>query len=143
MILAPLLSVGDVVNIKRRKRGGKVPSPSCALNVVGMDIGYVESGGPEGQKYCLMLVDASTRHTWVYGLSNLKGTSITDALWAFFIDAGGLPTTIQCDFDPRFMGGHVRRLWLTSGITLRSAPPGRQSANGLVDRHRKTACNMA
>ena len=55
----PPLSVGDMVNIERGKRGGPVKRPKGALHTVGMDISYGEGISPGGHKYCLILVDAA------------------------------------------------------------------------------------
>jgi hypothetical protein len=73
----------------------------------------------------------------------MNGETISDALWKFFIDAGGFPRRIQCDFDPKFMGGKVRKLLNSHAIRLTAAPPNRQSQNGLVESHWKIACSMA
>jgi hypothetical protein len=75
-----------------------------------MYIGYGNGVSPGGYRYCLMLVDRKTRKTWIYGLPDMGGNSFCDALWRFFIDAGGFPHQIQSDFDPKFVGGHVARL---------------------------------
>jgi hypothetical protein len=81
--------------------------------------------------------------TWVYGLKDMNGQTISDALWKFFIDAGGFPRRIQCGFDPKFMGGKVRRLLTAHGVRVTASPPNRQSQNGLVESHWKVTCNMA
>jgi hypothetical protein len=56
-----------------------------------MDIGYGDGKSPGGFTHVLVLVDLSTRYGWTYSLKNTSGTSIVDALWQFFIDAGGFP----------------------------------------------------
>ena len=98
-----------------------------------MDIGYGSGIAVGGQKYCLMLVDATSRKKWVYGLANLQGTSIVSQLQQFFIDVGRAPRMIQTDFDPKFLGGAVANLCRHKGITLRASPPNQQSKNGLVE----------
>jgi hypothetical protein len=140
----PILSVGNIVNIKRGRKGKSLQRPKTALDVVGMDIGYGDGTSPGGFKYTLLLVDRTTRNTWVYGLRDMTGSTIADAIWSFFIsNAGGIPRRIQCDFDPRFLGGKVRRLLTTRGIRVMASPPNRQSQNGLVESHWKTATKMA
>jgi hypothetical protein len=139
----PLLSVGSVVNVQRGRKGRSLSRPKKALDTVGMDVCYGDGVSPGGYSYCLMLVDRATRKTWVYGLKDMNGSTIADALWRFFIDAGGFPKKIQCDFDPKFMGGKVRRLLNSHAIRLTAAPPNRQSQNGLVESHWKMACAMA
>ena len=54
-----------------------------------MDIGYGDGTSPGGFKYNLLLVDRTTCKTWVYGLCDMNGSTIADAIWSFFIDAGG------------------------------------------------------
>jgi len=129
-----VLTIGRLVNIKRgrrrKKAGSKVTSP---LQVVGMDIGYGVPGGPGGHKYVLVLVDKCTTHTWTYGMHGTSGADIQEALWKFFIEAGGFPQTMQCDFDPRFVRGRAIKLLRSHGCRVRAAPPGRQSQNGLVE----------
>ena len=97
----PILSVGNVVNIRRGRKSKSLKRPKTPLNVVGMDIGYGDGTSPGGFKYTLLLVDRTTcTKTWVYGLRTMTGSTITDAIWSFFINAGGIPLRIQCDFDP-------------------------------------------
>jgi hypothetical protein len=141
----PLLSVCDVVNLKRGRHGKLLTPPKAALDVVGMDIGYGEGVSPGGCGYtcCLMLVDRKTCKTWVYGLPGMGGNSLCDALWRFFIDAGGFPHQIQSNFDLKFVGGHVARLLRTHFIRLHASPPNRQLQNGLVKSHWRVACGMA
>jgi hypothetical protein len=57
-----------------------------------------------------------------------------EALWKFFIEAGGFPKKIQCDFDPRFVGGQALKLLRSHGCKVQAAPPHRQSQNGMVER---------
>ena len=85
----PPLSLGSVVNVERGCKGRSIVRPLKALNVVGMDICYGDGVSPSGYSYCFMLVGRATRTTWVYGLKDMKGATISDALWRFFIDAGG------------------------------------------------------
>ena len=138
----PALTIGDTVNINRGARGGPVTRPPRARHTIGADIGYGEGVGPGGFKYCLFLVDLATRYTWVYGLTDLSGECITDALWRFFVDAGGFPKRFRCDFDRRFLHGKVGRLLRSHGVKIGASPPHRQSQNGAVERHWNTAVEM-
>jgi hypothetical protein len=83
----PILSVGDVVNIKQGRKGKSLKCPQTAFDVVGMDIGYGDGTSPGGFKYTLLLVDRTTRKAWVYGLRDMTGSMIADAIWSFFINA--------------------------------------------------------
>jgi hypothetical protein len=138
----PPLTIGDTVNINRGARGGAVPKPPRARHTIGADIGYGEGVGPGGFKYCLFLVDLATRYTWVYGLADLSGDCIVDALWRFFVDAGGFPKRFRCDFDRRFLHGKVGRLLRSHGVKIGASPPHRHSQNGAVERNWNTAVEM-
>ena len=61
------------------------------------------------------------------------GVEVVEALWKFFIDAGGFPRIIQCDFDPRFIGSKAISLLWSHGCYVRAAPPHRQDQNRLVE----------
>jgi hypothetical protein len=137
------LTLGTVSNQTCRKRNRKATKSTRRLQKVCMDIGYGANAGPGGAQYCLILVDGYSSQSFIYGLNGLTGVEIQDALWRFFIDAGGFPETIQCDYDPRFLGGVVRRLLHSKRICIKSSPPYRQSQNGLVERTWAVVCRMA
>ena len=119
----PPLSIGDVVNIKRGPSGSALPRPTSALHRVGVDIGFGDGVSPGGFRYCLMLVDQYSRKTWCYGLKDLASTSFIAAFWRFFVDSGGIPRILQCDFDQKFLGGPTNKLLTSKGIRVNSAPP--------------------
>jgi hypothetical protein len=75
-------------------------------------------------------------------LSDLTGDSITGALWRYFVDAGGFPRRLQCDFDRRFLHGSVGQLLRAHGVRIGASPPHRQSQNGAVERNWNTAVEM-
>ncbi len=87
----PPLTIGDMSTMKRGARGGPIPRPLHALHTVGVNIGYGDGKSPGGYQYCLFLVDLATRYTWTYSLTDLSGDTIINALWRFFVDAGGFP----------------------------------------------------
>ena len=64
-------------------------------------------------------------------------------IYGIFIDAGGFPKTIRCDFDPRLIGGKAAALLCSHGTRVRVAPPGRQDKNGIVERRWKSLTKMA
>ena len=119
----PPLSIGDVVNIKRGPSGSALPRPTSALHRVGVDIGFGDGVSPGGFRYCLMLVDQYSRKTWCYGLKDLASPSIIAVFWRFFVDSGGIPRILQCDFDQKFLGGPTNKLLTSKGIRVNSAPP--------------------
>ena len=72
-----------------------------------------------------------------------SGADVVEALWKFFIDAGGFPRTIQCNFDPRFIGGKAISLLRSHGCYVRAATPHRQDHNDLVKKRWEVLTNMA
>jgi hypothetical protein len=136
-------TLGDITTISRNNSGKLLQRPPQALHTIGMDIGYGEGTSPGGYKYALTLVDYATRYTWTYGLKNKTVESVIDALWCFFVDAGGMPRRIRCDFDSSFVKGKVCEFLKQHQIKITSAPPNRQSQNGLVERQWRTAVAMA
>ena len=136
-------TIGELVNRKRGKRRRKGSKATVPLEVVGMDIGYGEGTAYGGSKYVLVLVDQCTSNSFVYGMQGSSGADVCEALWKFFIDAGGFPKTIQCDFDPRLIGGKAAALLRTHGTRVRAAPPRRQDKNGLVERRWQSLVKMA
>ena len=131
------------MNCKRGKRKKKGGQATVSLEVVGMDIGYGDDVSIGGYKYVLILVDECTRNSFVYGMHGSSGADVSEALWIFFIDAGGFPKTLQCDFDSRIIGGKAAALLRSHGTRIRAAPPGRQDKNGLVERHWQELTKMA
>ena len=99
-----------------------------------MDIGYGEGTSYGGSKYVLVLVDQCTSNSFTYGMQGTFGSDVCEVLLKFFIDAGGFPKTIQCDFDPRLMCGKAAVLLRSHGTRVRAAPPRQQDKNGLVER---------
>jgi hypothetical protein len=117
------LTLGDITTIARNNHDKLLQRPPKSLHTVGMDIGYGEGTSPGGYKYVLTLVDFATRYTWTYGLKNKTAKSVIDALWSFFVDAGGIPSRIRCDFDSSFVKGKVHAFLKVQRIQITSAPP--------------------
>ena len=139
----PIVTLPDMSSVPRNKANKKADRPTKRLHTVGMDIGYGDGTSPGGYRYALTFVDAATRQSWTYGLKTKTGRDIIDALWAFFIDANGLPHRIRCDFDPSFVKGDVKKFLRRHRIKITASPPGRQSQNGLVERFWRTGIQMA
>jgi hypothetical protein len=139
----PPLPPSDLTTIDRNNKGKTIALPQHYLEKFGMDIvfGHKESAG--GFKYSLLVVDYKTRHNFIYGLRAVTGEEIHNAFLAFFIEDGGIPGTIQCDFDTKFLAGSARQLILERGIRLQAAPGGRKSQNGLAKSHWKQIVRIA
>ena len=131
----PILDWGQVstINSNRRNTKPSKPPPNYS-DVWHMDIGYGPCASIGGYRYTLLLVDKSTRFKFIYGLTNLKD-SLQQAFKKFFLHCGSKPKLVRCDFDPKFMGKHVQKLFQDEKIQLQAAPPRRQHQNGLVERH--------
>ena len=99
-----------------------------------MDIGYGEGMSCGGSKYVLVLVDQCTSNSFTYGMHGASEADVCETLWKFFIDIGGFPKTIQCDFDPRLIGGKAVALLCSHGTRARAVPPRCQDKNGLIYR---------
>jgi hypothetical protein len=138
----PPLTIGDTVNINRGSRGGPVTKPPCARHTINANIGYGEGVGPGGYKYCLFLVNLATRYTWVFGLTDLSGDCVVDAMRRFFVGAGGFPRRFRCDFDRCFLHGKVGQLLCSHGVKIGASPPYRHSQNGAIERNWNTAVEM-
>jgi len=67
-------------------------------------------------------------------MNGSSGDDVCEALWKFFIDAGGFLKTLQCDFDTRLIGGKAAALLRSHGTRIQATPPHRQDKNGLVER---------
>ena len=135
-------TIGELVNRKRGKRRQKVSNATVPLEVVGMDIGYGEGTSYSGSKYVLVLVDQCTSNSFTYGMQGASGGDVFEALWKFCINAGGFPKTIQCNFDPRLIGGKAAALLRSHGTGVRVAPPCRQDKNCLVERRWQSLTKM-
>ena len=107
-----------------------------------MDIGYGEGTSYGGSKYILVLVDQCTSNSFTYGIQGASGADVCEALWKFSIDVEGFPKTIQCDFDPRLIGGKAAALLHSLGTLVRAAPPRRQDENDLVERQWQSLTKM-
>jgi hypothetical protein len=112
----PPLSPSDLTTIDRNHKGKTLNLPQHYLEKVGMDIGFGHKDSPGAFKYSLLIVDYKTHDNFIYGLRAVTGEVIHNALLDLFIEAGGIPGTIQCDFDTQFLAGSARQLILERGI---------------------------
>jgi hypothetical protein len=108
----PPLSEVDLTTIERNNKGKPLSRPTHFLEKVGMDFGYGHTDSPGGFKYSLLIVDYKTRNIYIYGLKGITGADIHNALSAFFIEAGGILGTLQCEFDTKFIAGSAHQLLL-------------------------------
>lgn len=139
----PKVDPGETASIRKAKRNlqHKSKVPKTFSEIWHMDIGYGPCTGIGGYRYCLLLVDKYSRYKYVYGLKNLT-TSITKAINQFLTDVKIKPQVIRTDFDPKLMGGKVKQIFISKGITVECAPPHRQDENGLCERQWQTLVTM-
>jgi hypothetical protein len=97
------MSPDDLTTVERNNKGKPLSRPTHFLEKVGMDIGYGHPDSPGGFNYSLLIEDYKTRQKYIYGLKSTTGADTHNALLAFFIETGGIPGTIQCDFDTKFI----------------------------------------
>lgn len=118
--------------IGRNNKGKPLPLPTPFLDKVGMDIGYGHPNSPDRFEYSLLIVDYNNWNKYIYVLRGITGAEIHNALLVLFVEAGGIPGTIQCDFDIKLIAGSTHQLLLERGIRLQSPPGGRQSQNRMA-----------
>ena len=138
-----ILSVGELVNQKRGKQKRKGQRALVPLKRVGMDIAHGDGTSVGRCKHSLFLVDCCTSQSFIRGMQGSSGSNVCEALWKFFIDAGGFPKVTQCDFDPKLIGGKAAALLCSHGTRTQAAPPNRQDKNGLVERKWQSIVAMA
>jgi len=139
----PTPSLGEYSTIAKRAKGSTLPRPRRALERVHLDIVFGDGLGRMGYRYALLLVDRATRFIWVFGLKSLHADAFISAFKQFRAEAGGLAVQFRTDCDAKLLS-HAVVDWLRSnGSDIASAPAGRQSSNGLVERHWRTLVEMA
>ena len=84
-------------------------------------------------RYALLLVDVSTRYSWLFGMHSLTSSKIISALEAFRESAGGSPKRFHCDFDKKLIGGRALKWIREQKSSVIAAPAGGQSSNGLIE----------
>jgi hypothetical protein len=138
------LELGQVANIKKAHRNTTpIDHPSNLLEVVHCDIGYGDTKAVgNGASHCLVLVDHTTRYTWIYPLKSLHHEALKAAFSAWSVDAGGFPQCLYTDFDPKIIEGPTAAFLQENKVSVHAAPSGRQNQNGLVERTWETIINM-
>jgi transposase InsO family protein len=136
-------TIGDYTTINNPPKGKPLKKRRKYLEKVHLDIVFGDCVALGGYRYALILVDAATRFTWVFGLTSLSSNDIIEALLAFRAAAGGLPKCFHSDFDKKLMGGRALRWILENKSNIKAAPARRQSSNGLVERTWQTMVRMA
>lgn len=135
-------TIGDFASITMPNRGKPITKRRKFLDKVHMDIVFGDCMALGGFRYALLLVDVSTRYTWLYGMATVSSADIIQALEAFRADTGTHPKTYHADFDQKLIGGSALR-YINKHSRIIAAPARRQSSNGLVESTWKTIVRMA
>ena len=138
----PTLDPGEIASLRAADRN-KTPSPLPERpgNLYHCDIGFGPTRAIGGAMYCLTLVDAKTRHTFIYPLKNLTNDLVSQ-FKQFITDVEGLCNEIRTYFDQNIIGGKVKEYLLQEHIKISAAPPRQQHKNGLVERKYQTILKM-
>lgn len=139
----PVPSLGEFATIPKRARGAPLPRPRRALERVHIDIVFGDGLGRLGYRYALVLVDRATRYIWVLGLKSLHADALIAAFSQFRAEAGRLAVQFRSDCDAKLLSQQVVSWLREHGSDIVSAPAGRQSSNGLVERNWRTMVEMA
>ncbi len=108
-----------------------------------VDIVFGDGLGRLGYRYALLFVDRATRYIWVFGLKSLHADALIAAFSQFRAEAGRLAVQFRTDCDAKILSHQIMTWLRTNGSNIASAPAGRQSSNGLVERQWRTMVEMA
>ena len=136
----PTLNPCEIASLRHRNKTPS-PLPERAGDLYHCDIGFGPTRAIGGASYCLTLVDAKSRHTFIYPLNNLT-TDLVSQFQQFITDVEGMCNEIRTDFDQQIIGGKVKEYLLKEQIKLSAAPPRHQHKSGLVERKYQTILKM-
>ena len=126
------IELGDVANIRKARRNTQpIPRPKSFLDVVHCDIGYGDCKAVGGAKYCVLLVDRTTRNTWIYALKDLTHKSLIAVFEQFRLDAGSLPRRLYTDFDDKILGGPTGEFYAVINVRFALLLPNGRIKTGL------------
>ena len=138
----PTLNPGEIASLRAADRNkNPSPLPERPGDLYHCDIGFGPTRAIGGALYCLTLVDAKTRHTFIYPLKNLT-SDLVNQFKQFITDVEGMCNEIRTDFDQKIIGGKVKDYLLNEHIKISAAPPRQQHKNGLVERKYQTILKM-
>ena len=130
-----------MANIKKARRNTTpIEHPPRLLDVVHMNIGHGDCVSVGGARYCVLLVDRTSRNARLNGLKSLNHEELIHVMQQFHVDAGPLPDRLYTDFEKR---DKTEQFLLEIACKVRAAPGGRQNQNGLVERAWQSIVNMA
>ena len=139
----PTIDLGRTATIERPKRNTQPnPLPKHFGNTIHMDIIFGSRVAIRGVKYGLFLIDKATRQKYIYPLRDLKDDILTQ-IQQFCADIGFVPRRFISDCDNKLMGKAIREWLSKQNSIVHHAPGGRQSMNGLCERHWRTIVKMA
>ena len=141
----PIIDLGDVVTIPKSKRNTlPLPLPPHFGDTMHMDIVYGTATAINGIRYGLFIVDRATRMRFILPIKNLKN-DLLPTLKTFCNNIGMTPKRFITDFDHKLMGQQVLEYFTNAdgSCIIESAPPNKQSQNGLAEANWKSILYMA
>ena len=136
-------SIGAYTTIPKAPNGKLIDqTPSTCLYIVHIDIAFGNCMSIGGFKYALIFVDPATQYNWGFGLKLIHHDNIIAAFMAFFAEAGNLARQFFCDCDEKLFVSHLCLFLHLKLLSIISSPAEHQSANGLVESHRKIMVHM-
>ena len=139
----PILSRGETATLPKSKRNTKsVSRPSEYGQIWHYDIVYGNGRAIGGIQYGLFFVDRKSRKKKIFGLKDLKKSTLQRAMKKFTREVGFYPDEIIADRDFKLIGQHIDDI-MEPHTQVSVAPIGRQSQNGLSESNWRYICNIA
>jgi hypothetical protein len=136
--------LGAFTTILKAPRGGAIDrEQSIYLNIVHIDIAFVDCVLVGGFRYTLMFIDQATCYNWVFGLKDLLSASILVAFCLFCADAGSYAWCFWCDCDAKLFGTKIWEHHIDNASNIVAMAVGCQLSNGLMELHWKVMVHMA
>lgn len=93
---------------------------------------------PRGMNFVLLVTDVATRYTILTAIPNKRAATIARAMWGI-ITTFGPPKIVQSDNGSEFKNSTMGALTELMGIDSRLTAPYKPQANGLAERHVRSA----
>ena len=139
----PILSRGETATLPKSKHNSTaVPRPSEYGLIWHYDIVYGNGRAIGGIQYALFFVDRKSRKKKIFGLKDLKKSTLQRAMKKFIREVGFYPDELIADRDFKLIGQHMDDI-LEPFTQVSGAPSGRQSQNGLSESNWRYICNIA
>ena len=139
----PILSRGETATLaKAKSNSNPVKKPAEYGQIWHYDIVYGNGRAIGGIQYALFFVDRKSRKKKIFGLKDLKKSTISRAMKKFVREVGFYPDEIIADRDFKIIGQHIDDI-MEPFTQISGTPSGRQSQNGLSESNWRYICNIA